>query len=338
MERTNCNCYIFGAGASSAEGLPGTADFFARAYEGLGPTFVRSAKGVWTFLERVFGVPITGVDSFHYLPPVDEVISLVDHCIDAGQGLGHGYDPARLMRVREWLQQLLCAALDEAVERAPDQGPHNRFVHQLASGRDAERVGLISLNYDTLLDRAITGAGLGLDYGFYRPDWESRPGSLMLAKLHGSLNWALCPACDHVEVLDTRVAHLLPRAPVCCSHCGNPRLQGVIVAPTLRKRYTVVQLKHVWSLAFDMLSRACQIVFVGYSLPPADAPVFQLIMRAVLVRADRPAIHVINHTNNTLSPQEQSWRQEAVTDRFRRLFGPAVTFDFNGFHGQIKNL
>lgn len=321
-------CYIFGAGASAAEGLPGTDGLFAQAFEVLGPQFDRSVRRVWTFLERVFGIRIDGADSFRGLPSVDEVISLVDHCVAEGQGLGHSYGPARLGRVKLALQHLLCATLDAAGDGAPTHtGPYRRFVEHLA-GRGAP-VGLISLNYDTLLDRAVASAGLGPDYGFDRPDWRPDAHTLVLAKLHGSLNWALCPACDRIEVLRGRAT----MGQVTCSGCGNPRLQELIVTPSLHKRYTSVQLKHVWSLAFDMLRQAERIVFVGYSLPAADMPVLHLILRAMLLQPARPAIEVINHGASAVAAVEAG-RQRQVRQRFHRFFGPDVRFDFSGFHGQ----
>lgn len=326
-------CYIFGAGASAAEGLPSTNGLFAHAYAALGPCFDRTTQQVWSFLEQVFGMRISGPDSFDHLPSVDQVISLVDHCIEEGQGLGHRFSPARLTRIRLALQHLLCAALDAAGAGAPAMGgPHQRFVRNLV--RVGEPVGLISLNYDTLLDRALAAGWSGPDYGFDRPDWQPDPSRPVLAKLHGSLNWALCPACDRVEILRGPLGRRMSERTLSCGGCGNPRLQELIVAPSLRKRYTSVQLKHVWSLAFDMLCRAERIVFVGYSLPSADMPVLQLILRAIMVQPHRPALEVINHTALGAVAAVEGARQQQVRDRFCRLFGPHVRFDFSGFLGQ----
>jgi hypothetical protein len=104
----------------------------------------------------------------------------------------------------------------------------------------------------------------------------------------------------------------------------------------LRKRYQSVQLKHVWSLAFDMLTRAERVVLVGYSLPPADLPVLQLILRATLAGGRRPHILVVNRRDPSLPEQARRFRERSLVDRFRRLFGPSVQFDFAGFRGEIK--
>jgi len=68
------------------------------------------------------------------------------------------------------------------------------------------------------------------------------------------------------------------------------------------------------------------MVIIGYSMPPADVAVHHLLRRGLLTRShpEAPKVEVI-----TRRPSD------AVIDRFRRLFGPGVEFDYSGFHGQI---
>lgn len=315
--------YIFGAGASAAEGAPATRNLFARAYRVLGPHFDEQVQEVWSFLEAVFQRPIAGPTAFDDLPPVDEVISLVDWSLHVDQGLGPGYDPPRLYRVRQAVEHLLCSALDAAQEQrcSPADGAHARFARALATRSPGSFV-LLSLNYDTLLDDALVAAGLPIDYGL---DSHAAGGPLLL-KLHGSLNWALCPACDQIETAREQVAHLLPGANgLVCSRCGNRRLAGVIISPTWLKRYSPPKLTRVFERALHAVQQADRIVVVGYSMPPADVAIHHLIRRGLLTRrrSEPPAVEVINHRPS-----------EALIDRFRRLFGPNVKFDFSGFRGQ----
>jgi len=316
--------YIFGAGASAAEGAPATKDFFARTWDLLSPDFDESIRAVWRFLAEVFRVPVTGPDSFALLPAVDEVISLVDWSLQANQGLGHGFDLPRLYAVRRDLEHLLCATLDAALycRPRPAGGPHARFASSLGAASPGS-VGLISLNYDTLLDDALTAAGLAPDYGLGRPG----PGPL-LAKLHGSLNWALCPACSHIEAA-------ADPATAVCTRCANARLHGLIISPTWLKTYRGAQLEPVWDRAMACLLQAERIVFAGYSMPPADIAVYHLLQRALLAGGRRPAIHVINHTDPGATAAQRAQHEDAVISRFCHLFGPGVTFDFHGFYGQV---
>jgi len=331
--------YVFGAGASAAEGAPATGELFPRAWALLGAEQDRRIAAVWEFLQAVFGVSIESAASFRYLPAVDDVISLVDWSLQAHQGLGYRYDPPRLHQVRRDLEYLVQATLRASVRLAARRrgGPHVRFVRRLVSHGSLERCSLISLNYDTLLDQALARAGLMPDYGL--PGCGAGGGPL-LAKLHGSLNWSYCPACGRVaapdelaDVRGSRGAGPMSR----CERCANPRLRGLIISPTLHKSYPAAGLQHVWDRALEAIQAADRITFVGYSMPQADVPVYHLICRGLLTRrrAGRPAIRVINHERTDLSPGQRRLERRALMDRFCRLFGPAVAFDFSGFHGQI---
>jgi len=314
--------YLFGAGASAAEGAPAIRDLFAVAYRDLGPPFDEQVQAVWDFLAAVFQRPVDGPAAFAHLPPLDQVISLVDWSLHAGQGLGPAYDPPRLYRVRQALEHLVCSVLDAAQgRRRSADGPYARFARSLADRPPGSFV-LLSLNYDTLLDDALRRAGLPPDYGLGPPDVD-RP---LLLKLHGSLNWAHCPACDHIAVVRGQVAHLLPRpARLTCDRCGSSRLASVIISPTWLKRNLPAALSRVFAQALEAVRRAERIVIIGYSLPPADLAVQHLLLRGLLTRAQLapPQVEVI--TRRPSGP---------TIDRFRRFFGPAVTFDCTGFRGQ----
>jgi len=315
--------YLFGAGASAAEGAPATRDLFPMAYRDLGPPFDEQVQAVWDFLAAVFARPVDGPAAFDHLPPLDQVISLVDWSLHMDQGLGPTYDPPRLYRVRQALEHLVCSVLNAAQERRrTGDGPYARFAHALA-GRPPGSCVLLSLNYDTLLDEALRLAGLPPDYGL----GPAAGGGPLLLKLHGSLNWAHCPACDHIAVVRKQVAHLLPRpAALACGRCGNRRLAAVVISPTWLKRSFPAPLSRIFAQALEAVRRAERIVIIGYSLPPADLAVQHLLLRGLLTRARQgpPRVEVVTHRPS-----------RATAERFRRLLGPAVTFDCTGFRGQI---
>jgi NAD-dependent SIR2 family protein deacetylase len=327
--------YFFGAGASAAEGAPATRDFFARAWQLLAPDFDQPIRAVWRFLESTFRVELTGPGSFAFLPTVDEVISLVDWSLHVNQGLGFAYDPPRLYQVRRDLEHLLCATLGAALEerRSPGGGPHARFVQALLTQRPAGSFALVSLNYDTLLDEALAEAGAGPNYGLRDLDLAPGQGPL-LAKLHGSLNWGLCPACGRIVAGARQRRRSVPAV---CTRCGNDRLRSLIISPTLVKSYESAHLQHVWDLALECIQRAERLIFVGYSLPPADIAIYQLIRRGLLVRTRGawPQVAVVNRIPGDWSDEQRRLKAESVADRFTRLFGPGIICDFQGFHGQI---
>lgn len=317
--------YFFGAGASAAEGAPATQDFFRRAWEVLGPAFDPRIRAVWAFLADVFFTPITGPAAFDCVPAVDEVISLVDWSLQANQGLGRRYDSPALRTIRRNLEHLLCVTLELALggRAVRAAGPHARFARALAERSAPGDVALVSLNYDTLLDDALAAAGLKPCYALQD---EAAGAGPILAKLHGSLNWGHCTACGFITV-DGDV----------CSRCANPQLHGLIISPTWLKRYAGAHLERVWDRALTCVQQAERITFVGYSMPPADVAIYQLIRRGLLLRRDcrLPAITVVNHTNPQWSEAERAMHEQSVRSRFCRLFGADVAFCFAGFDGRV---
>lgn len=316
--------YIFGAGASAAEGAPATSDFLPTAWRLFGSDADQRIGSVWRFLGWLSGRGITDQGSFEHLPALDQIFSMVDWSLHADQGLGPEFDPARLRQVRRDLEHLVAATLEASLSRraggAP--GPHRLFAEALALRSPDQPYALISLNYDTLLDDALRLVGSPPDYGFGQR--ESVQGGPQLLKLHGSLNWVHCKACDWVGATRGDVAHLFPTGPaLTCAQCGSTRLDGLLISPTLLKQPLPLPLQSAWEMAFQALRRAERLVFVGYSLPPADVAVLHLLQRALMTRRGpgRPAIEVINHSDRTVG-------------HFRRLFGPGINFDLSGFQGQ----
>lgn len=344
--------YLFGAGASAAEGAPATADLFPEAWRLCQGRPDPRAQRIWRFLALVWGQPIGAPADFAHLPHVDEVVSLIDWSLQMEQGLGPHFGLRELWGLRQDLTYLIEQTLGATMAGGlPESGgPHERF----ASGLVVRPAVLLSLNYDTVLDRALKRAGLEPDYGFGRlnlappvgaekgaPTGESATApSIPLLKLHGSLNWAHCPACDRIEVL----AHPLGDAPpgatpsqLDCSRCGNPSLDRLIISPTWLKRYTATQLRHVWDLALEALQAAESLTFIGYSLPPHDVAVAQFLRRALLARPQgRPlTIRVLNRTRPG-PPIASEQARRALADRFIRHFGPQVLFNWAGFTGPIE--
>lgn len=324
--------YLFGAGASAAEGAPATANLFPEAWRLYQGRPDPRAERIWRFLAQVWGQEIEAPEEFAHLPHLDEVVSLIDWSLQMEQGLGPRFGPQALWGLRQDLTGLIEATLGAAMERGLPQpgGPHERFAAGLL-GRSAV---LLSLNYDTILDRALKGAGLEPDYGFSHLNLTAgEAATIPLLKLHGSLNWAHCLACDRIELLTHPTGG--DGGPT-CTRCGNPSLDRLIISPTWLKRYTATQLRHVWDLALEAIQGAESLTFIGYSLPPNDVAVAQFLRRALLARPKRRplAIRVLNRTRP--GPKEASEQAQLVlASRFIRQFGPDVRFHWGGFTGEI---
>ena len=164
----------------------------------------------------------------------------------------------------------------------------------------------VTFNYDDLLDAALAAAGNWSPhwgYGFFcrsSADTVSDvsqspiPSDLLLLKLHGSVNW--WPRLGYAKpfALDAIVHphswQRISRRPipygdaVVASHLEP---EPVIVPPVLSKSDLVAQpvLRLVWSLAYERLSTAEAVTFIGYSFPATDTAARVLFAEAL---ADLP--------------------------------------------------
>lgn len=186
---------------------------------------------------------------------------------------------------------------------------HARLVGLIKPG-DA----IISFNYDTLLDDALTEAGkmsvngYGVNfsgiYGALDHVVSSHLGessAVELYKLHGSMNWLHCPACEST-FLDTAAggvtvmerlrrayeSHLkyLARAyagdltadwlldigesDVAECHFCRSYLARPIIPPIHNKSFSRHPFLLPWYRAAMSLASAENIIIIGYSLPPND--------------------------------------------------------------------
>jgi hypothetical protein len=137
---------------------------------------------------------------------------------------------------------------------------------------------IITTNYDCAIDLALNIESVNIDYGFR--DTEIPPAHLPLLKLHGSLNWFLCPGCEefalmmlnpdiHQKQINSflkRKTATFKRMSGMCIRCEKYRIPGgltdpFLVPPTWRKPESG-QLARVWRQAAHALSRAKYILFI----------------------------------------------------------------------------
>ena len=213
---------------------------------------------------------------------------------------------------------------------------------------DRARTTVVSTNYDIVMDNALFLADSpNLNYGVVvraavhrgpvpdaavragelryfvvRPDDPLiRMGPIPLLKLHGSLNWRLTLRAQSSFTMDALVHHEdWSGDPSRAGGTAQERVErhlapGRFIAPPLLAKTAVAErpiLGRLWSVAYQELERAERVVFLGYSLPPADVAAAFLFREAC---GDlRPAqVQVIN-----LAPSEEARRE--VCAAYRRVF------------------
>jgi hypothetical protein len=189
----------------------------------------------------------------------------------------------------------------------------NWILDQVRAG---QKVTLISMNYDIEIEQELYRQ-LGYGYVFGRIDFGTpvrepaggaifpRPADALLSiyKLHGSLNWLVCSACDSLYVNpvgaiaylsflldnpepdDEWLQHLEAAGANQC-HCLYRPLRHVIVAPSFVRNVHDPNVLAIWRSALAALRRADRWVLIGYSLPPEDVAIRSMLLRGYQARDD----------------------------------------------------
>jgi hypothetical protein len=343
--------YILGAGASAA-----AAKDTRRV---LGTDFLRLAFDKYQSDSRLKEVRGFIQDVFHYdgdarfLPTVEEVLSAIDIAIDRGESLSEKYSFTRLQELRNHFVFLIYTVLAEAY-RTLGNDVTEKFVKKLGEGPT-----VISLNYDIIIDNALKRKfGPELDYGFkYRayndfggyvpppndPAYKFiKPNETKLYKIHGSLNWAMCPTCSVVYIADRKLGKVAGHTfnqSARCIEGGHAPLQPLIITPTNLKSYRQPQVSAIWQRAERALGDADKVVFIGYSIPDADFHIKYLLQKALYrspgpqnnQRAQQtPAIVVVDFKPPSVG------RPTPEEERFHRLFGRNVEYYPHGFEKYVS--
>jgi hypothetical protein len=165
----------------------------------------------------------------------------------------------------------VCAALPRGLNgdfQTFDWQPHQFYAAMLAGAltepSDTMRNTVITFNYDTSLEDALSSVAIPFDYGF---DWEdnavqyvdkicTRDCGFNVLKLHGSMNWS-ADGEDSVAVYKSY------------GRVREAKCRPLLVPPTWRKVFAS-GLGDVWDAAVLAIRNATRLVIVGFSLPATD--------------------------------------------------------------------
>lgn len=307
MDRT---VIFLGAGASAADKAPVQSQVLAEYVKAIHDEHFNKRKGVKDyenilreFFDRYYGIDIFQRESSVDYPPFEEILGILE--VEMTEVATE--DKEALERIKEGIIYALEIAIEYSMECNEDcaigRRHHDKLVKSLKEKGLLGDVSFISLNYDTLIDSAITHVGCSIDYGFYTGNEDTKK-SVQLYKLHGSLNWR--------KVEDDK----------------NP----IIIPPTYFKIFPK-DLKTVWEKAFKKLMEAEQIIFCGYSLPDADLSVKVLLKRMELLRGENlPKIKVCNYFN------DKSVCDNTIEKRrFDSFFKSETAYELVSFEQFVKN-
>jgi hypothetical protein len=204
---------------------------------------------------------------------------------------------------------------------------------EIADNLNAEDT-VITLNYDLIMDNALLAvtskSGFSRNIDDNEPKdprmgklpillgshqfFQGHPPSLLSSekatgfylKLHGSLDWLICPnqECPNAHrIYPVNVLHpddndgQQPGKP--CRTCGTS-IEMLIVPPVATKRIKVAGiLAFLWNLALSELRDAKRIVIAGLSFAPSDFELRWLVREAMRYRSSMPTIEIVNPSAKT---------------------------------------
>jgi NAD-dependent SIR2 family protein deacetylase len=183
---------------------------------------------------------------------------------------------------------------------------------------------IISFNWDTIADYTIQYAKSPIFNQYINLMKEEKIRIYkyrvlpILLKLHGSLNWYVCPNpnCSNSDkprlcINKYELENILN--PQKCPICGNERCEQYIIPPTSRKVIRPNSFLHkLWLIARYKLCLCRQIIFIGYSFPSTDFYSEWLFRQIYYVVGGLPDIIIVN--------PEITKKNSLVSRRYETIF------------------
>ena len=318
------NVIFLGAGASKADNAPLQADLLREYFQTpRSSDRYRTAMDaeLGNFFKGFYDIDTATVTKDTSFPTFEEVLGMLELALARDENFrvsGETWDRRRIQECREHVVFLICTVLAEklAARSWPGRNYHRELIGRLivTTGTTC----FISLNYDLLIDNAISNRGRIPDYGTtFANQIPQTGGAVPLYKLHGSLNWLRCPLCNSLtHTGDVKGASFPPtsRTPCRAVQCKGETVP-IVIPPTFFKVMSDYHLQQVWHAAERALVQAERILFCGYSLPDADMHIRYLLKRAEINRGETPEVFIYN--NHPHKPERQKEEESA---RYKRLF------------------
>lgn len=318
--------FVFGAGASIAEGAPLQRDILKLIYESNDEQINKSeaAIQVRSFINENFDT------SEGIYPTLESIFGYLDYFISKREGLGNEYTASLITEIKEYLIRLVHYIISKP--SGSRDGAYRKFWKLLSEKN--RNISVVTMNYDTFLDesfdflypdRAYIDYCIELmNYHHYQeinafdwwvnprepvPVWEGGdPKPIKIIKVHGSLNWKYCNCCNQVLLTawDTKIdlksmgfkgyMHASCENPetvefdLTCPLDGN-RFDTFIVPPSHIKELSHPAINKLLDEAAIEIRKAKKIVFIGYSFPEADVHIKALFRKNM---RDGTEIHVVD--------------------------------------------
>ncbi len=331
-EHKSKTVYILGAGFSYPAGIPTQKELLVEIINykkficcDMDPNRDKVIK----YIFEVFGLDSEQAKKLD----LEDIYTPIHQSISKNEYLKN-YSPDKLRDVEESLNYLVSTAIELGKGgRVKSKEYVSSFIDQITQHKRTntknDSVSIFTTNWDILLDKTLFEKNeLVVDYCCHHTgldgDNKNIPAlvaiernipTIKLLKLHGSLNWIMCPKCErlfiHKQVKISIQAFLEDTE---CNHCKqdgyNIKLQSILGLPSFQKDLDSFHLKHIWNQAKVELSEATKLVFIGYSFPLADFEFRSLLTKH---SRDEVVVDVVTYSKEIVSNEE--------INRYRNYFG-----------------
>lgn len=272
-----------------------------------------------------------------FLPSFEECLGILDLANIRKESIC-GLNKDVIQKTRNAMIMLIAETIKKSLQKK--EGPasnHRDLIKRLIKEEKLEKTAFISLNYDILIDNALSDEeNIFGEKNNYYPDygilfdnapetgcWSGRT-PIYLLKIHGSLNWMHCPTCNSMKItIGEKGVTTLFEMGKACEKCDTP-LEAVIVPPTFYKEMSNLYLQQIILKAEQILRSAKTIYFCGYSFPDADMHVKYVLKKAELYGKNSPFVYVINNWKNdhphALIKSKPKGEKLAEENRYLRFF------------------
>jgi hypothetical protein len=343
--------FFLGAGFTKAVApdAPNGRQFFEKGFAPGGHLLeLQQVKQVKNFVEEVY-YPLT---NNRILPRIEDVLSLVDYCIQQKQGINRSFGYDEILEVRDSIVFLMRKLIQESVEKHSDRSLADEFVVKVSALGD--NVTMATTNYDIIVDNALYRKAGSCNYGIRLrsiinpasvfpplPLIDQVPGPLNLGripllKIHGSLNWLWCPKCDEIDLVLGEKATIDTSRQRCANWYCTENYQPLLVTPTMFKAYDVQHLSSLLRLFAKAVEQATHIVFIGYSFPDADYLVRSVLTRGLSRNPHESDVRVIVVDCLRDGDSKGIDYIEQLKGRYTSVFGTRVRLETCGLVGFVE--
>lgn len=319
--------FIMGAGASKDDNLPIQDEILKNilkqefAFKNKEGSHIKEYKKVSNEIKSLLKNIFTGSKATDNIS-LENIFNILETAISRNENIGS----IQIEKIKQYYDSLLKGIMFATLTDAKLK-EHNIFnknpkspytilgqkIYECYKNQKEINISFITFNYDICLDRVLLSmynenenksfdVDFGIDLGNYeQKKWFHRPRKrkINLLRPHGSINWVFCKSCGKVFSKISKQGNPLDLVgKKKCYNCGLSSVEPYIVHPTNNRIYENKYIMQIWSKVEDILQKADDWCFIGYSLPEADRFFSYILSKTYNLRKVKsnnlPTISVVN--------------------------------------------